>query len=96
MKKNVDGQMKQGHEAAENENELLDMMEDMARQHCFTDKEVRTYHGVLEFNVTDSGASSASAEALRMLAKNGRFRILREVGRMVIGYWPENEPITHP
>jgi hypothetical protein len=35
-------------------------------------------------------------EALRMLAKNGRFRILREVGRMVIGYWPENEPITHP
>lgn len=93
MKKNVDGQMKQGHEAAENE--LLDMLEDMARQHCFT-SEVRTYQGVPEFNVTDSGGISTDADALRMLAKNGRFRILREVGRMVIGYWPENEPITHP
>lgn len=89
MKKSVDGQMKQGHEAAENE--LLDMLEDMARQHCFT-SEVRTYHGVPEVNVTDSGGISTDAAALRTLAKNGRFRIVRECGRMVIGYWPENEP----
>jgi len=93
MKKNVDGQMKQGHEAAENE--LLDMLGDMARQHCFT-SEVRTYHRVPGFNVTDSGGISPDADALRLLAKNGRFRIVRECGRMVIGYWPEHEPITHP
>jgi len=30
--------------------------------------------------------------ALRALAANGRFRIIREYGRMVVGYWPENDP----
>jgi homogentisate 1,2-dioxygenase len=72
--------------------DFLDQIEDMARQHCFTDKEVRRYHGVAEVNVTDSGATSANADALRTLAKHGRFRIVREYGRMVVGYWPENDP----
>jgi len=72
--------------------DFLDQIEDMARQHCFTDKEVKRYHGVAEFNVTDSGATSANADALRMLAKHGRFRIVREYGRMVVGYWPEHDP----
>ena len=74
--------------------EFMDQLEDMARQHCFTDKHVRTYHGVPEFNVTDSGGTSTDAETLRTLAKHGRFRIVREYGRMVVGYWPENDPNT--
>ena len=34
----------------------------------------------------------ADADALRTLAEHGRFRIIRECGRMVVGYWPENDP----
>ncbi len=75
--------------------DFLDQIEDMARQHCFTDKQVRTYHGVPEFNITDSGGTSTDAEALRTLAKHGRFRIVREYGRVVVGYWPENDPNAH-
>jgi len=71
--------------------DLLDDLERMAREHCHTEKE-RTYHGMLEFNVTDSGGITANAEALRKLARHGRFRIIREYMRMVVGYWPENDP----
>jgi hypothetical protein len=74
------------------ENSFLDVIEDLARQHCFTDTKVRTYHDVPEFNVTDSGGISTDADALRTLAKHARFRIVREYGRMVVGYWPENDP----
>jgi hypothetical protein len=72
--------------------ELLDQIEAMARQYCFTARNTRTYHGVPEINVTDSGALSADADALLTLAKHGRFRVVRECGDMVVGYWPENDP----
>ena len=62
--------------------ELLDAPEDMARQHCHTSKA----------DVTDSGALSANADALLILARFGRFRLTTERGRMVVGYWPENDP----
>jgi len=71
---------------------LLDGIESMARQHCYTDQICKLYNNIPETNITDSGASSANAEALRELAQHGRFRIVREYGRMVIGYWPENDP----
>lgn len=74
------------------DSEYLDQIENMARQHCFTDKQVRTYNGVRESNITDSGGTSTDADALRTLAKHGRFRIVRDCGRMVVGYWPENDP----
>lgn len=70
------------------EAELLDMLEDAARQHCFTD---RNPYG-RELMRTDSGAISTDAEMLRKLSAAGRFRILRESGRMVVGYWPEHDP----
>ena len=64
----------------------------MARQHCFTDPKQAVRNGVTEINTTDSGALSADADALRILASHGRFRIIREHGRMVLGYWPEHDP----
>jgi hypothetical protein len=70
----------------------LDLIEALARQHCFTDQTERTYQGSPEVMVTDSGALAANAAALRMLAEHGRFRIVRECGRMVLGYWPEHDP----
>ena len=72
--------------------ELLDQLESMARQHCHTAAK-QTYKGIIETNITDSGGLSADAEALRTLAEHGHFRIVREYGRMVVGYWPENDPI---
>jgi len=70
--------------------DLLEDLESMARQHCYTDQKQKD--GVTEINTTDSGALSTDAEALRTLARHGRFRIIRERGRMVVGYWPENDP----
>ena len=71
----------------------LDPLEDMARQHCHTGTASRDYNGqVAGTLVTDSGALSANAEALRTLAENGRFRIVAAHNRMVVGYWPENDP----
>jgi hypothetical protein len=64
---------------------LLRQLEDMARQHCHTDR--------AGGSATDSGGIGANADALRTLAKHRRFRIVRECGRMVVGYWPEHEPI---
>jgi len=72
-------------------NDLLDELESMARQHCFT-ATTGVHHGVMEENITDSGAISSDAETLRTLARHGRFRIVREGGRMVVGYWPEDDP----
>lgn len=76
--------------------EFLDQIENMARQHCFTDKVERIFQGVREVNATDSNSLSSDAEALRTLAQQGRFRIVRQVGRMVVGYWPENDPNAAP
>lgn len=64
-------------------NEALDVIESMARQHCYTS------NSDLQ---TDSGAISANADALKVLDKIGKFRIACDAGRMVIGYWPENDP----
>lgn len=71
---------------------ILDALEDMCRQHCFTNPQERVYQGESQVDITDSGALSANALALRVLAEHGRFRIVREYGRMVLGYWPENDP----
>ena len=73
--------------------ELLDTIEDLARQHCYTGTALRDHNGqVAGTLVTDSGALTTDAIALRRLAEAGRFRIVAEHGRMVVGYWPENEP----
>lgn len=61
--------------------ELLDALNDMARQHCHTNPETHE---------TDSGAITANAEALELLAEHNRFTTLRGFGRMVVGYWPED------
>lgn len=79
------------------ESELLTELEDMARQHCHTRKVEKDYNGqVAGTMVTDSGALSANEDALFTLAKHGRFRIVAHGGRMVVGYWPENDPVVAP
>jgi hypothetical protein len=79
--------------ACEANNGLVEMVESLARQHCFTHSTPKKFQGVEEVNVTDSGAITSDAEALRMLSEFGRFRILRSGGRMVVGYWPEHDPL---
>jgi hypothetical protein len=72
---------------------LLESLESMARQHCDTRKCTRDYNGqVAGTLVTDSGAISANGEALETLAAHGKFHIVAGLGRMVVGYWPENLP----
>ena len=80
-------------ENAELRAEILDLKEDWARNECYIDRNPSTYEGVVEVNVTDSGAISSRASLLRDLAEAGRFRITRECGRMVVGYWPEHDPL---
>ena len=70
----------------------LNQIEAMARERCYTARQIRTYRGDLEFNITDSGADQDDADALRVLAEHGRFRVVRERGCMVVGYWPEHDP----
>lgn len=73
--------------------EAIDALESMARQHCFTKAAPRDHLGQVKGTlVTDSSACSANAEALELLAQYGRFRIVVSGGRMVVGYWPENDP----
>jgi len=64
-------------------NEILEALEGMARTYCYTNLE----------KLSDSGCLSDVAYALRVLAKHNKFRIVREHGRMVAGYWPENDPL---
>ena len=68
--------------------ELLDALEDMARQACST----RPMDDPKEPGITDSGAITAYADTLQLLHEEKRFRIVRGFGRMVLGYWPENDP----
>lgn len=78
---------------------LLDVLESMANQHCRTAAAHRDYNGQLAGTlVTDSGALTANGKALHVLANANppRFRIVAEIGRMVVGYWPENDPEKHP
>ncbi len=73
--------------------ELLQLVEDLARQHCHTGAALRDYKGqVAGTYVTDSGGLFADSIALRRLADAGRFRIVGHYGRMVVGYWPGNDP----
>lgn len=73
--------------------EVLDTVEDSCRQGCFTALVKKDYNGQVDgTKVTDSGALSSYASDLRRLAEAGRFRIVAEHGRMVVGYWPENDP----
>ena len=59
-----------------------ELIESLARQACHTDDQ----------KLTDSGAITAHADALEWLAERKRFRIIRGFGRMVLGYWPEDDP----
>lgn len=73
--------------------QLIDAKESAARSACHTRKVERDHNGqVAGTFVTDSGAMSDRAELLRELAEAFRFRIVAEAGRMVVGYWPENDP----
>lgn len=72
---------------------LLELVEGVARQHCYTHTVDRDYNEqVAGTLVTDSSALTADSIALRRLANAGRFRVVAEHGRMVVGYWPENDP----
>lgn len=76
---------------------LLDALVAMCEQHCATRVGTEDYNGqVAGSKVTDSGALTASAEALYLLEEHGRFRIVASGGRMVVGYWPENDPGREP
>jgi uncharacterized protein (UPF0147 family) len=75
------------------EKEALDNLETAARALCFSQKVERDYNGQVAGTVaTDSGGTSTGADLLLRLADAGRFRIVAESGRMVVGYWPENDP----
>lgn len=75
--------------------EALDSLEEAGRACCHTSQVTRDYNGqVAGTRVTDSGAMAVAADYLRRLAAAGRFRIVSEYGRMVVGYWPENDPQT--
>jgi hypothetical protein len=72
---------------------LIETLESMARQHCGGGLAIRDYLGQVKgTRVTDSGALTGNEEALEELAKHGRFRIVGQTGRMVVGYWPEDDP----
>jgi hypothetical protein len=73
--------------------DALDTLDDMAHQHCSTRKAERDYRGQIAGSlVTDSSALSAHASALETLAEHGYFRVIGSLRRMVVGYWPENDP----
>lgn len=84
---------KDATEAVKQAAELLDMVESLCAQSCCSQKVDRDYRGqVAGTIVTDSGGLSAYAEALQLLAKYNKFRIVDSHGRMVVGYWPHNDP----
>ena len=65
----------------------------LTRYSCYTSKQERDYNGqVAGTDVTDSRAIGANAMALFLLSEHSRFRIVGDTGRMVVGYWPENDP----
>jgi len=88
------GKEKAKVEKLERENaDLLTVLEILAKHSCHSGKVERDYNGqVAGTEVTDSDAIAANAMALCRLAEANRFRIVAEYGRMVVGYWPENDP----
>ena len=73
---------------------VTDEKESAARSLCHTGKSGKDHLGQIPEDsfITDSGAISTNAGLLRDLHEAGRFRIVREFGRMVVGFWPENDP----
>jgi hypothetical protein len=72
---------------------LLIVLEMVTRYSCYTQKAERNYNGqVAGTDVTDNQAIGANAMALFLLSEHSRFRIVGDTGRMVVGYWPENDP----
>lgn len=68
-------------------------LERLARALCETTRVDKDYNDQIAGTlVTDSGAITSRATALRTLANFDKFRIVAEFGRMVVGYWPENDP----
>ena len=67
--------------------QLMDVLEDLARHHIHTNRG--------QDRLTN-GCFPAEANALKLLAENGRFRITKRYSRTVSGYWPENEPKNEP
>ncbi len=53
-------------------NELLDTLQEVTAQAC------------LDFNRLDSGGISAYADALRILGREGRVRIISDAGKRVV------------
>ena len=75
---------------------VLDALESLARRCSHTRKAEKDYRGqVAGTLVTDSQAIGDVADSLEVLADHGRFRVAASMGRMVVGYWPENDPLTH-
>ncbi len=66
---------------------MTDLLELFCRSYCRTD-----YEGCREHPMTNSLGDETKANALRVLASCGRFRITDEYGRgSVYGYWPEHD-----
>jgi hypothetical protein len=63
--------------------ELAEALANLAAQHCPRNPITRK---------TTNGRSLENAEALRLLAAHGRFRVLRDADGEVAGYWPGDDP----
>lgn len=63
---------------------LVDVLENMARQHCFQDAS----------KLVDSRNLKANASTLRLLHAYARFLIVEDSGRFVTGYWPDDMRFT--
>lgn len=63
---------------------VLDMLEAVVRRFCYTDPG--------KVHLTMALRNQPEGDALRMLAKNGRFRLHHDSLTAVTGFWPEYEP----
>ena len=62
--------------------EALDALEAMAREY-YTREDI----------FVASGLNIGKAQALRILARHGRFVLSHDEGTWIKGYWPENDPV---
>jgi len=67
------------------ENEALDIVEDLVRQHCHISEEQQEAEG-LGYELDSMGISD-NADAMRLLARAGRLEIVDEAGRRVLANW---------
>ena len=65
---------------------LLAVIADMVRQNCICNRDGD------EPEMYDTSCISANAEAMEALEKHGLFRIERGLGRMLCGYFTEDDP----